>query len=230
MLWWAMPTLLSTLHCQLSTIHYPLSDAMSHRKILQENQSYSFRSYFELPYNTDEIIAEFGYSLQIQRLSLPHSKLPLPRLQELKQLFEEILPFVSLSSETARRELLVAPLMVEIVRLCHCQLRIEYPLNVNSWLKGELDYLLRLEKSLTVIEAKRDDLTRGFTQLAVEMIALSELEEQETIYGAVTIGEIWRFGKLELSRKTITQDISLYSILNQLESLMSILLGILTET
>jgi len=203
---------------------------MSHPKILQENKSYSFRSYFELPYNTDDILAEFGYNLQIQRLSLPHSEGELPRLQELKQLFEEIIPFVSLSNEQARRELLVAPLIIEIVRLCHCQLRIEYPINVNEWLKGELDYLLRLEKTLTVIEAKRDDLTRGFTQLAVEMIALSQLEEQETVYGAVTIGEVWRFGKLELSSKTITQDISLYTIPDQLESLMSILLGILTET
>ncbi len=202
---------------------------MSHPKILQENKSYSFRSYFELPYNTDDILAEFGYNLQIQRLSLPHSDLGLPRLQELKQLFEEIIPFVSLSSEQARRELLVAPLIIEIVRLCHCQLRIEYPINVNEWLKGELDYFLRLEKSLTVIEAKREDITRGFTQLAVEMIAISQLEEQKTIYGAVTIGEVWRFGKLELSSKTITQDISLYTIPDQLENLMSILLGILTE-
>ena len=202
---------------------------MPRPKILQEDRSYSFRSYFELPYNTDDILAEFGYNLQIQRLSLPRSNADLPRLQELKQLFEEIIPFVSLSSETARRELLVAPVIIEIVRLCHCQLRIEYPINVNTWLKGELDYLLRLQKSLTVIEAKRDDLTRGFTQLAIEMIALSQLEEQETIYGAVTIGEIWRFGKLESSNQTITQDISLYSIPDQLESLMSILLGILTS-
>ena len=200
---------------------------MSRPKILQENQSYSFRSYFELPYNTDDILAEFGYNFQVQRLSLPRSERSSPRLQALKQQFEDILPFVSLSSETARRELLVAPLIIEIVRLCRCQLRIEYPINVNAWLKGELDYLLRSQTSLTVIEAKRDDLTRGFTQLAVEMIALSQLEEQETLYGAVTMGEIWRFGKLESSSQTITQDISLYNVPDRLDYLISILIGIL---
>ena len=100
---------------------------------------------------------------------------------------------------------------------------------MNSWLKGELDYLLRSQTSLTVIEAKRDDLARGFTQLAVEMIALSQLEEREILYGAVTMGEIWRFGKLESSRQTITQDISLYNIPDRLEYLLSILVGILTE-
>ncbi|MGK7903464.1 MAG: hypothetical protein AB4352_19075 [Hormoscilla sp.] len=203
---------------------------MSRPQILQQNQSYSFRSYFELPYDTDDILAELGYRFQIQRLSLPRSEIELPRLNDLKQLLEEILPFVSLSSETARRELLVAPLIMEIVRLCHCQLRIEYPVNVSSWLKGDLDYLLRSSRqTVTVIEAKRDDLTRGFTQLAVQMIALAQMEEQEILYGAVTIGEIWRFGFLDSHSKTITQDLSLYNVPDKLEDVMSIILGILTE-
>jgi len=58
-----------------------------------------------------------------------------------------------------------------------------------------LDYLLRSQKNLLVIEAKNDDLTRGFTQLAVELIALAEVEENNILYGAVTIGDVWRFGK-----------------------------------
>ena len=74
---------------------------------------------------------------------------------------------------------------MDVVAYCHCQLRIEYPLNVNNWLKGNLDYLLRAANSLLVIEAMNDDLTRGFTQLAVEMIALAEVEEQDVFYGAV---------------------------------------------
>ncbi|MBC6473622.1 MAG: hypothetical protein GDA48_13050 [Hormoscilla sp. GM102CHS1] len=203
---------------------------MSRPKILQENQSYSFRSYFELPYDTDDILAELGYRFQVQRLSLPRSEIELPRLNDIKQLLEEILPFVSLSSETARRELLVAPLIMEIVRLCHCQLRIEYPVNVSSWLKGDLDYLLRSSRqTVTVIEAKRDDLTRGFTQLAVEMIALAQMEDQEILYGAVTIGEIWRFGFLDSHSQTITQDLSLYNVPDRLSDIMSIILGILTD-
>ncbi|MBC6453809.1 MAG: hypothetical protein GDA43_11825 [Hormoscilla sp. SP5CHS1] len=203
---------------------------MSRPKILQENQSYSFRSYFELPYDTDDILAELGYRFQVQRLSLPRSEIELPRLNDIKQLLEEILPFVSLSSETARRELLVAPLIMEIVRLCHCQLRIEYPVNVSSWLKGDLDYLLRSSRqTVTVIEAKRDDLTRGFTQLAVEMIALAQMEEQEILYGAVTIGEIWRFGFLDSHSQTITQDLPLYNVPDRLSDIMSIILGILTD-
>ena len=41
------------------------------KKILQEGQSYTFRSYFEMPYEADEILAEFGYTLTRYRLPLP---------------------------------------------------------------------------------------------------------------------------------------------------------------
>jgi hypothetical protein len=37
---------------------------------------------------------------------------------------------------------------------------------------------------------------RGFTQLAAELIAISEVEEGDVFYGAVTIGDVWRFGRL----------------------------------
>jgi hypothetical protein len=47
---------------------------MSKIKILEEDQSYTFGSYFELPYEADEILAEFDYSLQ---RTLPCCKLRL---------------------------------------------------------------------------------------------------------------------------------------------------------
>jgi hypothetical protein len=40
-----------------------MDKSMSKRKILQEDQSYTFRSYFELPYEADDILAELNYSL-----------------------------------------------------------------------------------------------------------------------------------------------------------------------
>ena len=181
------------------------------------------------PIEPDEILAEFGYSLIRDRLALPQTTRPLEKLSDLRQRIDAILPYVSLTSETARRETLVAPILMDVVAYCHCQLRIEYPLNVNNWLKGNLDYLLRAANSLLVIEAKNDDLTRGFTQLAVEMIALAEVEEQDVFYGAVTIGNAWNFGKLDIKQKRITQDIPLYSIPNDLETLMRILVGIMAE-
>jgi hypothetical protein len=57
-------------------------------------------------------------------------------------------------------------------------LRIEYPVKVNNLLQGNLDYLIRSIYSLIVVEAKRDDLTCGFTQLAVEAIAFKTSSNQ----------------------------------------------------
>jgi hypothetical protein len=87
---------------------------------------------------------------------------------------------------------------------------------------------LHIIHSLVVVEAKRDDLTRGFTQLAVEMIALSMLEESPSLlYGAVTIGNLWIFGTLETAHRTITQDIGLYTLPDDLHDLVRTLVGIL---
>ncbi len=201
---------------------------MPKTKILQEGQSYTFRSYFEMPYEADEILAELGYSFVSQRLHLPTSSKSSDRLTYLQQQIEDILPLIRLSSEAARRESLVAPVLLEVARFCQCQIRIEYPLTVNNWLKGTLDYFLHGAKSLLVVEAKKDDLTRGFTQLAVEMIALTQVEEPSILYGAVTIGDAWRFGKLEVSKSLIVQDITLYRVPDDLEQLTKIMIGILS--
>lgn len=200
---------------------------MVKQKILQEGREYTFRSYFELPYEIDEILAEFDYSLIKQRLSLPKTTKQLDRLIELKEKIEDILPLVSLSSETARRESLVSPVLLDIIRYCQCQLRFEYTLNVNSWLKGNLDYLVQSDRELIVIEAKNDDMTRGFTQLAVELIAMSHVEDKNILYGAVTMGDVWRFGKLDRSQQTIFQDLNLFKVPDDLEDLVKIMVGIL---
>jgi hypothetical protein len=148
-------------------------------------------------------------------------------LSELRRQIEETLPLIRLSSETARRETLIAPVLLEVARFCQYQIRIEYPLIVNNWLKGIVNYFLHKENSLLVVEAKKDDLARGFTQLAVETIALAQVEETDIIYGAVTIGDVWRFGKLEVKERRIIQDITLYRVPDDLEQLSQILIGIL---
>lgn len=198
--------------------------------ILQEGQSYTFRSYFEMPYEADEILAEFGYELRRSRLALPTVTTILERLPELKQRLEETLVLINLSNEAARREALVFPVLLEVARFCQCQIRIEYSLIVNDWLKGNLDYLLRRNGDLLVIEAKNADLSRGFTQLAVELIALAKAESQAVLYGAVTIGDTWRFGRLDRQSHQITQDLALYRVPDDLEQLTQILIGLIQSS
>ncbi|GAB4282630.1 MAG: hypothetical protein Fur0025_11990 [Oscillatoriaceae cyanobacterium] len=197
-------------------------------KILQPEANYTFRSIFELPNDPDEILAEFDYGYTQGRLALPRTKKPLAGLDELKAQIEASLPYVQLTSEVAKREVLVAPVLLRVAILSRQVLRFEYPLKVSNWLQGNLDYLIRAAQQVVVVEAKRDDLTRGFTQLAVEMIALSLVEDAPRyIYGAVTIGSFWVFGRLDRDAKLVTQDIGGYKVPDDLEDLVRVLVGIL---
>jgi hypothetical protein len=201
---------------------------MSTHKILQPGASYSFRSYCSLPNDTDEILAEFAYSFTQARLQLPRSSRAIERLQDLRQQLEETLPYVTLNSEAAKREILIAPVLSRVAVICRRILRIEYSLKINEQLQGTLDYFLQSMHSLVVVEAKRDDLTRGFTQLAVELIALAMLEDApEILYGAVTMGHVWVFGTLERSARLVTRDIASYTLPDDMEELIRILVGIL---
>ncbi|WP_404787373.1 hypothetical protein [Altericista sp. CCNU0014] len=197
--------------------------------ILQPGQSYTFRQYFEMAYEPEDILAEFGYTLKRVPLSLPQSTVQLDRLDNLRTRIEESLPYISLTSEAARRELLIAPLLLDVVHYTRAQLRIEYPLTVTEQLKGFLDYYLYSVGKLLVIEAKNADLAKGFTQLAVELIALDKWtdNEQPILQGAVSTGDIWQFGILHREQKQIQQGLTLYRVPDDLESLIRILVKIL---
>ena len=83
---------------------------------------------------------------------------------------------------------------------------------------------------MAVIKAKKGDIEKGFTQLAVELIAIEKYEEgkQDILFGAVTTGDLWKFGKSECTEKKITKDINSYRVPADLLELFSILIGILT--
>lgn len=195
-------------------------------KILNPQQSYTFSKIFELQVNSDELVAEFGYLFSRNKLNLPQYQGELNRLQDLRNRIEEILPNVILSSEISRREILIAPVIMELIHYTNAQLRIEYSLKVSEQLQGNLDYLIQHNYSVVVIEAKRDNLDAGFNQLCAELIALDNWEkigEQEIILGAVTTGNIWQFGRLNKQKKHIEQGLESYRVPEDIEALMRIL-------
>ncbi len=194
--------------------------------ILNKDQSYTFSKIFELQVNIDELVSEFGYSFKINKLQLSSYQGELDRLQQLKERIEEILPNVILNSEISRREILIAPVIMELIHYTNAQLRIEYSLKVSEQLQGNLDYLINNLTNFLVIEAKRENLDSGFTQLCAELIALDQWEKmpnQEVILGAVTTGQIWQFGRLNRAKKQIEQGLESYRVPEDLEHLMRIL-------
>ena len=200
--------------------------------ILKPDEFYTFRRYFELRFAPADILRELGASLTRAEISLPAPPSEqLTRLPNLRQRLEEALTRVSLTSEAARREVLIAPILLEVAHISEATLNIEYPIEVNQYLRGDLDYYLQSQHNILVVEAKKADLTRGFTQLAVELIALDRWVESDDpiLYGAVTTGDIWQFGSFDRQARKVTQDLMLYRVPTDLEVLMQILVKILTH-
>jgi hypothetical protein len=194
--------------------------------ILTPQQPYTFSKIFDLKIAADDLANEFGYTFKRDRLSLPQYQDELDRLSDLRLRIEEILPYVDLASEASRREILIAPVLTEVVHYTKAELRIEYPIKVSEQLQGYFDYLLKSKTDLLVIEAKRQDLDYGFTQLVAEMVALDRWErtpEQATLLGAVTTGKVWEFGVLHRESKHIEQGLDSYRVPEDLDPLMRIL-------
>ncbi len=199
-------------------------------KLLQAGQSYTFSKIFDLKIPADELASEFGYTFSRQKLKLGRYQGELDRIVELQSRIEEILPYVDLANETSRREILISRIVSEVVHYTKAQLRIEYPIKVTEQLQGYLDYLLRTQTELIVIEAKRQDLDYGFTQLVAEMIALDQWERtptQSSLLGAITTGSVWQFGVLYRENKHIEKGLDSYRVPEDIDDLMRILVAAL---
>lgn len=202
---------------------------MPRAAIIQPDQSYTFTDYFRLNFAPQDILAYFNVSLRRRSLTLPRYAGTLDRLNDLKTRIEESLPRLSLTSEMARREFLIAPVLTDVLHYTQATLNVEYPIAVNNQLKGTLDYLLQNHQTFLVIEAKNEDLERGFVQLAIELIALDQwIESDQTILqGAISTGNIWQFGQFDRQSREVTQNLNLYRVPADLEDLLRILVKIL---
>mgnify|MGYP001793929462 CR=1 FL=1 len=200
-------------------------------QIIEIPESCYFSDYFKLNYYLEDIVTHFGYSFELTSLELPEVEQPVDTIERLKQRIEESLPFVTFDSEAARREFLIAPLVLELVHLLHVKVKVSYSLKATNQLKGLLDYYLQSGQHLLIIEAKDENLERGFKQLAAELIALDKVTEpavDNLLYGAVSIRRIWQFAVLDRQQKKISQDLELYRVPTDVEILMRILVAILT--
>jgi hypothetical protein len=75
---------------------------------------------------------------------------------------------------------------------------------------------------------KNADLARGFTQLAVELIALDQWTDSTVpmLYGTVTTGDTWKFAIFQRQEKIVHKDINTYAIPSDLNWVLSTLFGI----
>lgn len=197
--------------------------------LLSETANYTFSDYFKNNAYIDEIVEYFGYTFEQQDNLLPRSNCELTGLSIVLKTWEETLPYVSLNNEMAKREFLIAPLLLEVVRYTHAKLKTEFTLEVSDKLKGSLDYLLQAKHNFLVVEAKNSDLEQATKQLAVQLIALHQwLESEENVlYGAVSTGKVWQFCFLQSNEKKIIQNNYLFRVLTDTEELLRTIIAIL---
>lgn len=204
------------------------------KSIFKKDKKYTFVDYFDMNVPTEEIAFEFGYSFDTKKLDLPVAKnVDRKEISKLQQSFYEVLPKITLNSEMAKREFMIAPVLWGIIRHAKAKINVEYPVEVDDKLSGYVDYLVRSGQELIVVEAKKGDLDKGFNQLTAEMIALDKYEDKdspELLYGAVSIGELWRFGVLERKAKNIHKDLHTYRVPEDMEKVFAIILGILQKS
>ena len=203
------------------------------KTIFKKDKKYTFTDYFDMNNPTEEIATEFGYSFDTKILDLPAAqKVDQKEIMQWQENFYEILPKITLNSEMAKREFMIAPILWWIIRHVKARINVEYPIEIDDKLGGLLDYLICSGQELIVIEAKKGDLDKGFNQLIAEMIALDKYKGKvfpELLYGAVSIGELWRFGVLKRKTKNIYKDLHTYRVPEDIEKIFTIIVGILQK-
>jgi hypothetical protein len=121
------------------------------------------------------------------------------------------------SSEASRTELVISPLLREAYKRFADRFAfwIQKPLNYNEKLSGIPDYLIATKSALgktvletplvVVVEAKKNDFEQGWGQCLAELIAAQKLNNDpgRPVYGVVTDGELWKFGRLVESEFTL---------------------------
>ena len=96
---------------------------MSRSPIIDRTQSYTFDRYFELTADPEEIFAELDCRLVIQPLQIPSLPQDAAAIAGLLYRIEQSLELVDLSSEIARRETLILPILLEVCSRSHQKMK-----------------------------------------------------------------------------------------------------------
>jgi len=140
---------------------------------------------------------------------------PHPISHYLAETLRENVPLaVSINTEKARSELMIAPVLVEVRKILDHRVSlfsgIELNVDKEKDLSGFCDFLISDSPEqlflkapvIAIVEAKNENIMSGLGQCLAEMIAARIFNEREgnavsRIYGAVTSGNLWKFVKLD---------------------------------
>lgn len=156
-------------------------------------------------------------------------------------LAENIPLAVAISTEKARSELIIAPVLLEARRQVQRRVSlfsgVEFTVDQSKGLNGVCDFLFSLSTEqltievpvVTVVEAKNDNLKAGLGQCMAEMVAAQLFNQQKgrelaRVFGVVTTGSLWKF--LRLEGNVVSLDLREYPI-SELGRVVGILVSML---
>jgi hypothetical protein len=175
----------------------------------------------------DALITQFHLQIREERdYFMACASAPISDL--LRQTLQENVPLaLDISTEKARSEFIIAPVLSEVRRQLQYRISlfsgVEFTVNPEQGLRGTCDFLLSLSPlQLTiqapvvmVVEAKNENMQRGISQCIAEMVAAQQFNQarengHQEIYGVVTTGSAWKF--LSLSQTVVVVDATEYYI------------------
>ena len=139
----------------------------------------------------------------------------LPISALLQQELEENVPVaLDISTEKARSELLIMPVLMEVRRQMERRISVfsgvSFNVSPDEGLYGICDFLLSLSPVrltiqapvVAIVEAKNENMKSGIAQCIAEMLAAQKFNAAKnnpinSVYGVVTTGTAWRFFRLD---------------------------------
>ncbi|MBD2511160.1 hypothetical protein [Nostoc sp. ATCC 53789] len=151
---------------------------------------------------------------------------------------------VAISSEKARSEMIISPILLEIRRKFNYEISffsgVDFTVDSQRGLNGFCDFILSLSSEqllvrspvIVLVESKNENLRSGLAQCIAEMVAAQLFNERggnkiKAIYGAVTIGTLWQFLKLE--GNVVLIDLSEYYI-KDIKKILGILYSAIAQS
>lgn len=185
------------------------------------------------------------FNLQIRFEDL--FKKSIPKITPSQRLFDNLRigQLAGFITEKARSERLVTPVLMELLENNDLSFTVYSGMSLDAdnkqGLNGECDFILSHSSDrymvtapiFTIVEAKKQDIEKGVTQCAAQLLGARLFNEQEgtplnsSLYGCSTTGIEWNFLKLE--GNDLIVDIKRYYI-NMPAQLLGVLQRIVDET
>ncbi len=160
---------------------------------------------------------------------------------EILQIFlKDYIPLATaISTEKARSEFLIAPILAEVKRLKNYEISLfsgtEFNVDSSQGLQGFCDFIICNSPEqyfitapiLAVVEAKNENIISGLGQCAAEMVAIQLFNERKNkpiskVYGVVTTGTNWRFLVLD-NHQLMIDSVEYY--INDIDKILGILIS-----